>query len=258
MRFAKVLGFAAASAMLCSVAMAGGPECAKAAKSCDKSKATCASDASCEAKLGKCMPKMAMMVGDKSFECPMSAGEAAKKEGKSITYRVSGKDYDTKEKAMAAYADVMDKFAAKFASVQTTEECKTACEGQGSCSGEKKAGCCSGDKSAKTTKTESAAKTSDKTMFCVAGMCFDSKDKAEAASKKAMEAMKTVKVAYRVGSKDFCCDKMAGEQAKKDHAKIIYVVGEETIECPITARITTAKAKVMAAMKALEAGQQKA
>lgn len=259
----KVLGFVAASAMVCGTALAGGPECAK---TCDaKAKAACKTDAkSCIGEVSGCMPKMIMMVGDKTFECPMSAGEAAKKEGKPVTYKVAGKTYEDKDKALAVYADAVDGFAAKFATVRTVEECHASCEGAGSCGGEKET--CSKDKKTGTTAAKGGAccaggskdaKVAAKgakagtTMYCVVGQTFDSKEKAEEASKIGLAAMKEVKVAYRVGTKNFDCDKEAGEAAKADHAKITYVVGDNTMECPIQARIETAKAKVAAAMAAV-------
>src|SRR5262249_54823500 len=82
--------------------------------------------------------------------CPIEAGEAAKKANTKVVYAVGGKKYDDMEKAYTAYADVMDDFVVKFASVRTAEECKASCSG--SCHGEKSEGCCSGS-NAKTTGT---------------------------------------------------------------------------------------------------------
>ena len=62
---------------------------------------------------------------------------------------------------------------------------------------------------------------------------------------------------YRVGDKDYCCDKMAGEACQKagKNAKMVYVVGTTKTECKIQARIELSKAKLAAAMKALESNK---
>lgn len=287
--FALALAIVAISGA--SWALAGGDECAKAAKEgCSASKDSCTS--TCE--LGKCAPKMVMQVGDKSFECPISAEEAAKKDGKGVVFMVGHTKYENKDKAMAAYADVLDQYVANFATVRTQEECMKACasscgssEGQAktaSCSAGKSGATCSagskavaasggtcsaskGDtataKKTGTTGGESChgeksggtvvAKTDGKTvMYCVAGQCVDSKEKAEQISKVVMAAMKDVSMKYRVGDEEFCCDKMAGEKAKSNGGKIVYVVDGKTIECDIMARIQLDRAKIMAASKALE------
>lgn len=266
-----VLALVAAFALVNSVALAGGDD----KKTCDKSKSSCSSESSIALK--NCMPKMVATVGDEEFDCPKTACEVAKKSGKSVVFTVAGKKYDCPEKAMTAYADVMDDFVVKFASVRTKDECMTAC----SAGSAKSSGCCSsGSKAKKTgTSTEVAAKDSAKgecpfskseakgetktvkadakkapVVYCVATQNFDCKDKAEQAAKTAQAAMKTVAMKYRVGDKDFCCDKMAGDECKKagKDAKMVFVVGTTKTECKVMARIELAKAKIQAAVKALE------
>src|SRR5262245_36345138 len=144
------LALAAAFGLVTSIALAGGDD---AKKTCDKSKAECKASCSGESAvaLSHCMPKMVMTVGEKTYNCPVEAAAAAKKDGKSVVYTVAGHKYDCQEKAMTAYADVLDDFVVKFASVRTKEECEKACSGSGCCSGEKSASCCSSGSKAKTT-----------------------------------------------------------------------------------------------------------
>lgn len=287
-----IVALALVAAVMTSVSFAGGEGCQK---TCDKSKSdaklTAAECKSSGCNLSNCMPKMTMMVGEKSFECPMAASECAKKDGGKVKYAVGKKTYDCQEEAMTAYADVMDDFVAKFATVRTMEECMASCSGSACCSkGDAKTvaakgdACCASKGDAKTVAAKSEATCSkDKgdaktvaakgegccsaskatmakvgkdgkpvVMYCVAGQTFECKDKAEKASKVAMAAMKDVAMKYRVGEKDFCCDKMAGDEMKKTNAaKMSYVVGKDTMDCKVKARIALDRAKVEAAAKAL-------
>src|ERR1043166_3614800 len=120
----SVLALVAAFALVSSVALAGGDDCKK---TCDKNaKSSCCSGDKAVA-LSNCMPKIVMTVGEKTYNCPREAAEAAKKANAKVVYTVAGKKYDCQEKAYTAYADVMDDFVVKFASVRTTEECHASC-----------------------------------------------------------------------------------------------------------------------------------
>lgn len=297
MQFAsKLFALIVVCALCTSGLIAGGDECQKA---CDKAgKAACTEGGSCtlSAGIAKSMPQWAVLVGDKTFECPMAAAEVAKKEGKSIVYLVAGKKFDNQEKAMVAYADALDTFVTKFTSVRTMEECMAECAGSSgsACSDSAKASCdatkVSADAAAKSAccektkdtgvtgatgdaqvalksdakggakvttggecRSNDSKATNAKAVFCVAGQCFDSKDKAVKAAQVVTVAIKDVNLGYRVGSKNFYCDKMAGDEAAKTSQQIVFVVGENTTQCKVTARITLAKARLAAAAKALEA-----
>src|SRR5262245_21085047 len=114
------LAIVAAVALVSTIALAGGDD----KKTCDKSKAECKSSCSSEMAVAHFMPKMVMTVGEKTYQCPMEAAEAAKKSNAKVVYTVAGKKYDCQEKAMTAYADVLDEFVVKFASVRTKDECE--------------------------------------------------------------------------------------------------------------------------------------
>lgn len=271
-----VVAFVALGAM---TATAGDKCCASKAKTAGVS----TESASCD--ISKCMPKMVMMVGDEQFDCPHSAQQAADKEGKKVIYAVGKQQFECKDKAMAAYADVMDDFVVKFASVRTEAECKAKCTSAcaepcaaakaGCCSGgkakevaaagEAKAGSCSESKvkevaaageaktgSCSASKAKEAVAAADgKVRYCVAGRIFECKDEAEKTAKLVSVAMEKVKMSYRVDGKDFCCDKMAGAACKTTGKDMTFVVGETETPCQVTARIELDKAKVAAAVKAL-------
>jgi len=283
MKFCKVFAMLAAAA-LCTNALAGGDECQK---SCSQTKSGC-TEGSLSACATKAMPKMVVMVGDKTFECPMSAGDCAKKEGKPVVYSVNGKKFEDQEKAFVAYADAMDQFVVRFTAVRTMEECmkdcgsscaSDACTSNAKTCDATKSTCTAGKNTGVTgttggtcTKSGGASKDTTKVaaggccekdgkvasaanVFCVAGQCFDSRDKADKAAQVVAVAIKEVKLSYKVGEKSFCCDKMAGEEATKTSQKIMYVVGQDCTPCNIMGRVNLAKAKVAAAVKALETKQ---
>lgn len=275
MKLAKsVLALVAAFGLVQSVALAGGDGCCKsAAKTTDAKtvgdKAECSKGSAecCNALAAKCMPQMKMVVGEKEFACPVEAGEFAKKNNAKVVYVVANKKFEDQEKAMTTYADVLDEYVATFAKVRTQEECMASCTGaKATCTAGKSAeGCCkSGTKTTGTSEkaTAVAAKTDKKSttaILCVAGRCYECKDKADKASKLASEAMKEVAMKYKVGEKEYCCDKMAGEavaKAGKD-AKMVFVVGKTTTPCKTMARIALAKAKILAAVQATQEKAEK-
>lgn len=277
----KCCAVALACCFAVTAAMAGGDEkCTKAAG--DKAACDAAAKAVCSADLSACkdMPRIVAMVGDKKFECPISAEECAKKDGKKVAYTLGDKKFDNRDKAMGAYADALDAYVVRMVKVTSAEDCcadgcagkSAACCAAGessakagaTCSqdGQKKQTGVTGatvaakatktdrtDKTAKATKTDKAAK---KAMWCVAGRCYDCPDKAAAAAKLVSAAVSEVKMAYRVGDEKFCCDKMAGEKAKKVGKPVTFVVGEQTSESSIMARIQLDMAKIAAAQKVLE------
>ena len=73
----------------------------------------------------------------------------------------------------------------------------------------------------------------------------------------AESTVKNVKMTYVVGEKSCECSHEAGALAKKSGEKMTYVVGEEKTCCNMTARLTLAKAKYTAAVKALVAAEAK-
>lgn len=214
------------------------------------------------------MPKMVMMVGDEKFECPASAGEAAKKSGKTVMYAVGTQKFDSQEKAWGAYADAMDDFVVKFASVRDEPLCAASCETK-CCSSEKKTAsageskCCASEKKTAAAAGAAMAKAGEKgtctksaaAKYYVAGKAYECKEEAGKTAKLVSTAMESVKLQYRVDGKDFCCDKMAGAACKTTGKNMSYVVNGSEVHCKDMARVELDKAKVAAAMKALNGTQ---
>ncbi|MEE8170505.1 MAG: hypothetical protein V3T70_08155 [Phycisphaerae bacterium] len=294
--------------------------CGAAARTSVRTASTCGD-------LDSIVPQMVALVGDKTFDCPYSAKQAAEKSGSKLHYRVAGQDFGSREKALTAYATVMDDFVVKFASVRGTPEvaiasascsaskskssCSSASKAKSSCSASKAASVaakgaseCAGK--SKTSRTASNAKSScsagkgaaasvaakgssaccsskskasaqvaadgrsnescksgakvaaatcDKSaakVFYVANSKFTCPQTAHKMSKLALAAMKDVRMSYRVDGKDFSCDKMAGAKCDGTGKDLMFVVGETCTPCKVTARIALAKAKIVAALKALE------
>src|SRR5205085_11903265 len=123
--------------------------------------------------------------GEKSEGC--CSGSKAKSTGTSKEVAAHG------EKSECTHAkDAAAKGDAKLAKSDDKSECPFA-------------------KAAKALAKDSKAPVT----YCVAGQTFDCKVKAEQAAKTAQAAMKEVAMKYRVGDKDYCCDKMAGEACQK-------------------------------------------
>jgi len=242
--------------VLSLVAMLGLVTAVQAGDTCNKSagagKASMTCDKSACASIGA--PQMIMYVGDEKFDCPHAAGEAAKKSGKPLMYAVGNQKFDNAEKAWVVYADSMDSFVTKFATVSDKPLCTASCESK----------CCSSDKKASAIAgAATAAKGDDKATcakgkYYVAGKAFECKDEAAKTAKLVSTAMDQVKMQYRVDGKDFCCDKMAGDACKSSGKNMSYVVSGNEVHCKYMARVELDKAKIAAAMKALNGGTQTA
>jgi hypothetical protein len=87
-------------------------------------------------------------------------------------------------------------------------------------------------------------------MYRLAGYDFPAQDQAEKAAKLAKDAADQIKISYKVGDKSFCCDKMAGAEAKKSDAKMTFVVGERETCCEQEAKMLLTEAKVRAMVEA--------
>lgn len=89
------------------------------------------------------------------------------------------------------------------------------------------------------------------TRFRVAGRIYNSFEDAHKASMRAREAIRNIKVTYRVDGKDVADSKDVCPTAKAS-GKVVYVVGSESTPCEMTARVKMAKAQVEAAKKSLD------
>lgn len=280
----RKLSIVLALACVCSFGVSAafaGPGCckkdaatAKAVKEtgkCSYTEAACAGE-------GEAFPTMAALVGDQKFECCDAATKAAEKANAKVKYVVNGKEFDCKDKAMAAYACAAECYAEGYMSVAYYADGKWKHCGS-SCGGEKGASC--GDKSAaKSCSHEGAAKTASAggsacckekagvklskeelaacckkaSKYRVAGHEYKSWDEASAASKKAHEAVKQMKMTYVVDGKNVddaekVCPTM------KEAGKVEYMVAGEKMKCEMSAKVKMAKAMCEAAKKALDSAQ---
>lgn len=237
---AKVTKVAGDGAKCCAGAKAAGKTCTD--KVAGK---TCSDKSACG------MPKMAIKVGDETTCCPKQAEELAQKNADAkVVYLVSGKEYADKVEAMTAYRDALEAYVPKVTTVAyavagETMTCPMSAE--------------------KAAKDKSEAMT-----YRVASYDFDKKDDAEKAAKAGAAAAEAVTMKMVVDGKEVACTKdmektcgtkTAGATCNKDGAKktadgeskdATYVVGETKTCCPIMARIELAKARINAAMVAIE------
>lgn len=76
---------------------------------------------------------ISFVAGDKSFHCPMSAAEVAKKEHTSVKYQLAGFDFDCKDRADAV-AKAVEEAAAKVAMTYKADgqpvACPKSCQGK--------------------------------------------------------------------------------------------------------------------------------
>ncbi len=220
----KAIGFVSTFLALCllSHVMA---DCGSCGDDADKvaGAATCTGDCQngdCACPVAKAMaalPKMTYSVGEKSACCEHAAKAMAEAADTHMHYVVAETEYDSKDKAMVALADVTEKFVDEFATPHTCSVSGTTTV----CGTSTKCG-------------ESAAKMAD----------------------VAKEAMSHVAMNFKVGEETCSCSVMAAELAKKSGEKTEYVVGDETTCCAINARIKLAQAKYRAAIEAIAKLQQ--
>jgi len=159
------------------------------------------------------LPKLTYKVGDEETCCSATAAKLAEADGAHMHYVVAEKEYDAKEEAMVALADVTEKFVSDFATPHTCD-------------------------------------VSGKTSICGSSMgCEVSAGKL---AEKAKAAMKLVSLSYKVGDEECSCPNHAASLAKESGAQKHFVIGEESTCCEVDARIKLARAKYAAAVKAIQ------
>jgi hypothetical protein len=158
------------------------------------------------------LPKMVFVVGGEEVCCPTSAGRMAKKSGEKIHFVVAKKTFDDKAKAQTALVKETEAFISAFA-----EPKKCSVSGKVTVAG--KEHCC--------------------------------ENGAAVTSKLVKAAMDKVHMTYKVGEKASSCPNEAEKLAKDSGEVKIFVVGDVESCCDVTARLHLARAKYMAAVKAL-------
>lgn len=271
-----VSALAVACSLWLSSANAFGPACckskdAKVAKA-DSCTRTCGSKDE--------FPSMAMMVGDKSYDCCMSAGEAAKKAGTKVVYVVDGEKYECKDKATEALAGASEKFVNRFMTVACVADGKVIyCEESGSCSSGAKAsvtcskdakamakadgksctgsatatvakseGCCKarGGKAMTVAELAACCKNAKDVKYMVMGRMYTNREEAVKARTSALKSVEEIHMTYLVDGKEVDCSSKVCPKAKAD-GKVQYIVNKEKTSCEASARIALAKAKYEAA-----------
>jgi hypothetical protein len=216
--------------------------CSQGAKAaCSESKSACCQD---KGKSAACcnsgslaslkdMPQLLMKVGEETTACCDKAKELAKGDASKIQFVVGGKTYGSKAEAQKAYAAALDEYLNKITTVQFAVGDKTV-----TCP-------MSADQLAKESHV--------KVQYAVAAHKFDDQAVAAKAAKQARDAADKVAMKWAVGDKTFCCDKMAKQElASCKDKKIEYVVGEVRCEDEIQAKVQVARARLIAAVEAVE------
>lgn len=70
-------------------------------------------------------PHLTMLVGDQEFDCPMAADKAAEEKGVKVRFAVAGDQFDCKDKAMMALADVSERFVGRYTTIAAVVDGKT-------------------------------------------------------------------------------------------------------------------------------------
>ncbi len=198
----------------------GSAACAegKCSGSCSHGTAVAKTDEACAVTTAmEKLPKMMFVVGGEETCCPTSAGELAKKSGDKIHYVVAKHQYDDEAKAQAALLKATEAFVAAFA-----EPKKCSVSGKVTVAG--KEHCCE----------NGAAST----------------------AKLVKTAMDKVQMTYKVGEESCHCPNQAEQMAKQSGKEKVYVVGDVESCCDVTARLNLARAKYMAAIKAITAASE--
>ncbi len=273
------LTIALALMVICGLSVApalAGPGCGGAKQAEGSQRASCAK--SCET---GAFPTMVMMVGDKGYQCPMAARQAAEQAGSKIVYAVDTQRFDDKNKAVEALAAASESYAEKFLTIGCLVDgkmeyccsktvgdkktgdgrtCGTKSKSGRECSdkqgyarkagAEDKGSTCRGYGTKTGDQGKAACDRSKCNKFVVAGRSFDNWDDAVKARDAAREAAAKVKLTYLVDGRTVDSDEEICPKAKAA-GKVEYMVNEEKTESEADARVLLAKTKRAAAQNAL-------
>lgn len=185
--------------------------CADKLVSTDAATGVCPAACAVQTAMAK-LPKMTFLVGDQEICCSKSAAALAKTAEEPIQYKVGDETFESQEKA---FTTLVTKTEAMVAAFTTPSTCKI---------------------SGKTT---------------IAGKSSQCSVEAGTMAKKVQEATQLVSMKYKVGKETCTCPNSAKALAKKAGVTPTYVVNGTETPCEMTARLTLARAKYEAAVKAL-------
>lgn len=206
-----------------------GKDCPFAGKAAAGGECTCPIKKQINAVLAS-LPTMKYKVGDEVTGCSKSAGKMAKANGGKMQYMVGEEIFTDEGEAVVKLASLLENEIASLSSIQyaVAGECVQC-----------------------PLRAKDLAKKSDaKIAYRVAGVDFDSREKAQKAVEAVKAALTSVKMTYKVGDQSFCCDKMAGAKAKETSSKLVYVVGDEETGCSQSAKLKLAKHKIRTIVEA--------
>lgn len=204
-------------------------DCPFAAKAAAGGECTCPIKKKIDAVLAS-LPSMQYKVGEQVTGCSQSAATMAKANGGKMQYVVSEQVFTDEGEAIVKLVSLLESEIASLTSIQYAVggECVRC-----------------------PLRAKDLAKKSDsKIAYRVAGIDFESREKAQKAVEAAKAALTNVKMTYKVGDQSFCCDKMAGAKAKETSSKLVYVVGDEETRCAQTAQLKLAKDKIRTIVEA--------
>ncbi len=209
---------------------------------CGEKGATLASEkegkAGCASKPGCCksknvalasMPAMKYRVGENTLDTIEAAEAAAKEHGKPVQYVVGEDTFGEMPAAVEKLTGALESYAKTITTVQYAAggEC-VRCP---------------------MTAKALAEKNGGKVMYRVAGIDFDTQEKAEKAAKLASEAARTVSMQILVEGAPAHCAKDA-QLAADNGKKVTYKVGDDESCCKIMAGKMLAEAKIRAIVDA--------
>ncbi len=176
------------------------------------------------------LPKIRYRVGEQVMCCEQTAAKLAESTGKPLEYLIGDEVLNGHCAAEIRMAAILEGEIQKLAAVQYAVADESV--------------------SCPATAKRLAEKKKAAVAYRVAGIDFESPDKADKAVKLVSEAVDGVKMSYKVGDEKFCCDKMAGMRAKGNGGKMSFVVGDEETTCENHARLLLMEAKARAAVQA--------
>ena len=198
-------------------------ECGKATTVADKSPCGAAKSAALAGAKGHCgrdrvaarlasMPKMTYKVGNLETCCKKTAKAKAQESGETIHYVVEGEAYTDYARAVESLTAVLDAKANEMRQVSYV-------------AGGKCVHC--------PTAAAKLAKQGGTTVkYRVAGIDFDTKEQAEAAAKRADDAVAGIHMTYKVDGEPAAC----GKSAKASGKTVTFVVGDQETCCEKTAK----------------------
>jgi len=236
----------AAKAAGCSGAKVAGSGCSKTCGSQSDCAKTCSDQdvaGACRVKdvVAAGAPMLKYMVGDETVCCYKKALQMADGDEAKVRYAIGDERYTDRAAAMKAFADQLEDYLNSCTTVRylVGERCVASFD----------------------EAAELARAAGQTVRYRVASTTFAERAAAEEAARKARAAAEGVQMKLVKDGQEIACGKDAPKTAEKScHGKKSeqvepagdYVVGDVKTPCPMTARIELAKARIVAAYRAVQ------